>query len=331
MKKTVQTQNGSYPVYIETGALCRIGKLFDLARRVLIVTDDGVPSAYAASIAAQCAQPLVVTIVQGEASKSIASLSDLCGQMLAAGFTRRDAVVAVGGGVVGDLAGFVASVYMRGVDFYNVPTTLLSQVDSSVGGKTAVNMDGIKNCIGSFYPPRGVLIDPDTLQTLDARLYAEGMAEVIKMAATSDAALFGDLENKDLAVADMIARALDIKIAVVQADEHEGGLRRVLNFGHTIGHGIESLGGRYHGECVALGMLPMCAPDVRARLVALCEKYRLPTTFDGDIDTVCAALLHDKKREGDTLHVVYVPAIGTFELQTTVAATFAAQVREVLA
>ncbi len=326
----VKTATGEYPILIEHGALERAGTLFSLARKVLVLTDDGVPAGYANTIAAQCAEAHMVVVPQGEQSKSLATLERICKTMLDAAFTRSDAVVAVGGGVVGDLGGFVASVYMRGIDFYNIPTTLLSQVDSSVGGKTAVNLSGIKNCIGSFYPPRGVLIDPAVLSTLDKRQYASGMAEVIKMAATSDAALFADLEAGGKPISEIIERALRIKIAVVEADEREGGLRRILNFGHTIGHGIESLGGRYHGECVALGMLPMCAPDVRKKLMTVYQNYRLPTTFSGDIERVTAALLHDKKREGTNLHTIYVPRVGSFEIRTEAAEDFAARTKEVL-
>ena len=333
MIRHVSHASGAYDIVIERGLLSRVGKLIPLDRRVLILTDDGVPAAYAATVAAQCAHPTVVTVPQGEGSKSIETFADLCRRMLEAGFTRTDAVVAVGGGVCGDLAGFVASAFMRGVDFYNIPTTLLSQVDSSVGGKTAVNLGGIKNCVGAFYQPKAVLIDPDVLATLPPRQLSSGMAEVIKMAATSDAALFADLENGlgETNIEETIARALAIKQSVVEADEREGGLRRVLNFGHTIGHGIESCGGLYHGECVALGMLPMCAPAVRERLLALYRRYGLPTTAQVDPHRVTAAILHDKKLDGSTLRTVYVPAVGEFAIRTEAVADFVKRTEEVLA
>ena len=333
MIRRVSHASGAYDIVIRRGVLSHVGEIIPLDRRVLVLTDDGVPAAYAAAVAAGCAAPTVVTVPQGEGSKSIETFADLCRRMLEAGFTRTDAVVAVGGGVCGDLAGFVASAFMRGVDFYNIPTTLLSQVDSSVGGKTAVNLGGIKNCVGAFYQPKAVLIDPDVLATLPPRQLASGMAEVIKMAATSDAALFSDLENGlgETNIEETIARALAIKQSVVEADEREGGLRRILNFGHTIGHGIESCGGLYHGECVALGMLPMCAPAVRERLLALYSRYGLPTTVQADPRRVTAAILHDKKLDGNTLRTVYVPAVGQYEIRAEEAADFLKRTEEVLA
>jgi 3-dehydroquinate synthase len=273
----------------------------------------------------------LVTVAQGEGSKSLSCLESILFRMLEEGFTRTDAVVAVGGGVVGDLGGFVASVYMRGIDFYNIPTTLLAQVDSSVGGKTAINLGGVKNCVGSFYPPRGVLIDPDLLTTMPARQMAAGMAEVIKMAAALDASFFEDLEAGALPICAIIARAIAIKARVVEADEKESGLRRVLNFGHTIGHGIESCTGLLHGECVALGMLPMCTEEVRTRLVALYARYGLPTAFACDADRVVAALAHDKKLDGTCLRTVYVPRIGSFTIQEESLDAFTDRVREVYA
>ena len=330
MKKTVKTERGFYDITVERGALARAGELFDLFRRVLILTDDGVPASYVQTVAAQCATPTVVTLPQGEASKSLSSFELVLSRMLEAGFTRTDAVVAVGGGVCGDLGGFVASAFMRGVDFYNIPTTLLSQVDSSVGGKTAIDLGGIKNCVGAFYPPKGVLIDPDVLATLPTRQIACGMAEVIKMAATSDATLFADLENGLSDMSEIILRALSVKAAVVEADEREGGLRRVLNFGHTVGHGIEAATDLYHGECVALGMLLMCSQEVKDRLLSLYARYGLPTEMQGDPTRVKEALLHDKKMTGDSLTTVFVPAVGQFAFRRVAAADFAAQIEKEL-
>jgi 3-dehydroquinate synthase len=328
MNKTVKTERGSYGITVERGALARAHELFDLDRRVLILSDDGVPAAYVQALAAQCTTPTVLILPQGEASKSFSSFEKVLLTMLEAGFTRTDALLAVGGGVCGDLGGFAASAFMRGIDFYNVPTTLLSQVDSSVGGKTAIDLGGIKNCVGAFYPPKGVLIDPDVLLTLPARQMACGMAEVIKMAATSDGALFSDLERGLSDMTEIISRALDIKIAVVEADEHEGGLRRVLNFGHTVGHGIEAATELLHGECVALGMLPMCADGVRERLLSLYTRYGLPTAMQGDGARVAEAILHDKKLAGKMLCTVFVPAVGEFEFRREAALDFAARVKE---
>jgi 3-dehydroquinate synthase len=243
--------------------------------------------------------------------------------MLDAGFTRKDAVVAVGGGVVGDLAGFAASMYMRGIDFYNIPTTLLSQVDSSIGGKTAVDFHGYKNVIGAFYQPKKVIIDPDVLATLEKRQVAAGMAEAIKMSLTSDAEMFAMLEAADDIYADIdtvIEKALRIKKYVVECDEKEAGLRKILNFGHTVGHGIESARGYYfyHGECVALGMLPMCSDEVRARLVPVLKKAGLSTElklYEDDLREVMTAVSHDKKSAVGGVDAVLVHEVGSFEIK----------------
>lgn len=333
MTLSMELGKNSYDIIIERGTLGRVGELLKLDRRVLVVTDEGVPAKYAKAVAAACKSPVVVTVAQGEDSKSFATLSHLCSAMLENGFTRTDAVVAVGGGVVGDLSGFAASCFMRGIDFYNVPTTVLSQVDSSIGGKTAVNHDGIKNCVGAFWQPRRVIIDPDTLSTLPKRQIANGLAEAIKMAATFDAELFARMEETSpLDIIDeVIASSLRIKKDVVEKDVTEKSLRRVLNFGHTLGHGIESEFGMrdlYHGECVALGMLPMCAPHVRERLVNILDKTGLPTAIDVDLDRVLDAVAHDKKMEGDTIHYIYVPEIGQFEMRAASLAEFRAKAKE---
>ena len=310
----------SYDIILERGILAKADRYLDLNRRVLIVTDDGVPSKYAEKIASLSKVPTVVTIPQGEGSKSFASLEALCRKMLEVGFTRTDCVVAVGGGVVGDLAGFAAASFMRGIDFYNIPTTLLSQVDSSIGGKVAINLDSIKNIVGAFHQPRRVLIDPDLLSTLPLRQIANGLAEAMKMGLTSNASLFelfeaeGDvLQNIDR----IIELSLMVKREVVQKDECEKGLRRVLNFGHTIGHGIESEenGRLYHGECVALGMIPMCAPAIRNRVIDAIKRIGLPTSIDCDIDRVLSAIEHDKKLSGSDITAVYVDEVGSFRFE----------------
>lgn len=310
----------SYDIVIERGALQKAGEYLDLNRKVLVLTDDGVPKEYAAAAAAQAKQGFVITVPQGEGSKSIPCFSGILSKMLELGFSRKDAVVAVGGGVVGDLAGFTASAYMRGIDFYNIPTTVLSQVDSSIGGKTAVNLDGIKNIVGAFYQPKKVLVDLDLLDTLDDRLISEGLAEALKMSLTSDAALFEIFEKGNIRdnMDEIITRSLTIKKNVVEQDEKEQGLRKILNFGHTIGHGVEAFEDRhglYHGECVALGMIPMVSEALRPRLLKVLENLRLPTSIELDADEIDEAMTHDKKGEGDYVTVTTVPQPGQFEMK----------------
>lgn len=321
MTLTVSLPTTSYDVVIERNALSHIADYIPLERRILIVTDDGVPACYAEAVAKVAKEAIIARLPQGEGTKSLKSFEKLLGMMLEAGFTRHDAVVAVGGGVVGDLAGFTASAYMRGVDFYNIPTTLLSQVDSSIGGKTAVNFGSIKNPIGAFYHPKKVVIDPTVLSTLPARHIAAGFAEIVKMAMTFDSDFFASLEQSSLSldtVDTAIYQALCIKKAVVEADEKESGLRRVLNFGHTLGHAIESeqaAHGLYHGECVALGMLPMCSDEARERLIPLLEKLSLPTSLSFDKKRATAALFHDKKTAENAVNCVFVKKIGSYEIK----------------
>ena len=331
----VTTASGGYPIYLERGGLSRVGEWLNLNRRVLVVTDSGVPAAYAETVAACCAQPTVVTVPQGETSKSLSTLTLLLEALVNNGFTRTDCIVAIGGGVVGDLSGFAASMFMRGLDFYNVPTTVLSQVDSSIGGKTAVDFMGLKNIVGTFYPPKAVVIDPDTLSTLPARQISNGLAEAVKMSLTGDATLFSLFETADLtdsAVLDeIIYRSLLIKKQVVEQDEHEAGLRKVLNFGHTLAHAVESVYDMetyYHGECVAIGMVPMCAPSVRSRLLAVLERLNLPTTLTGGAEQLLEACRHDKKATGDTITTVYVPHIGEFEFRNINFAALEALIKE---
>lgn len=307
----------SYDIVIERGALQKAGEYLDLDRKVLVLTDDGVPKEYAQTIAAQAKDGFVFTIPQGEDSKSIPQFSLILSEMLKRGFSRKDAVVAVGGGVVGDLAGFAASAYMRGIDFYNIPTTVLSQVDSSIGGKTAVNLDGVKNIVGAFYQPKKVLVDLDLLETLDARLIGEGLAEALKMGMTSDKELFELFEKGNIKdnMDEIILRSLMIKKSVVEQDEKEQGLRKILNFGHTIGHGIESCGGLYHGECVAVGMIPMVSDELRPRLIGILESLNLPTYVEADPEKIFEAMTHDKKSVGGRITVVTVPEPGRFEMK----------------
>ncbi len=318
--KTIKINLGenSYNVYVGKGLINEAKNLFNLDRKVLVVTDDGVPAEYAKAVAEQCKEAYIVTVPQGEGSKGLDTFSTLLSEMLRNGFNRNDCAVAVGGGVVGDLTGFAASCYMRGIDFYNIPTTVLSQVDSSVGGKTGINFDGVKNVVGAFKQPRGVIADINTLSTLPDRQISNGLCEALKMAATFDPELFEIFEKETPAeqLEKIIAKSIEIKVKVVEEDEKESGLRRVLNFGHTVGHGIESLGlGYYHGECVALGMIPMCGECVRKRLVPILKKLNLPTESNFDIDKAFDAVSHDKKSTSSGINAVFCEKIGTYTVK----------------
>lgn len=331
----VKTSVGSYDIVLERGILNNAGQYLNLNRRVLVVTDSGVPKTYAEQVAKNCKYAKILTIKEGEQSKNIDMYATILKVLVEEGFTRTDCVAAVGGGVVGDLAGFVAASFMRGIDFYNIPTTVLSQVDSSIGGKTAIDFMGLKNIVGAFYPPKKVLIDPDTLKTLPDRQISNGLAEAVKMAATSSEELFQIFENEHILdnIDTIIEKALHIKKAVVEADEKEAGLRKILNFGHTLAHALESvnaLDNYYHGECVSIGMLPMCSENVRGRLKAVLKKLNLPTVLSANADEIVEACRHDKKAAGDEITVVFVPEIGKFELRKIPFSEYEEMIRQVL-
>ena len=322
----VRLADASYDIEISRGAIdLAAEKIMKKDRKVCVVTDSGVPTEYAEKLLASLGDGAILHVFpEGEANKNFDTLQDVLRTMLEAGFTRSDAVVALGGGVVGDLAGFAAATYMRGIDFYNIPTTLLSQVDSSVGGKTAVDLDGYKNMIGAFWQPRAVFIDPDLLSTLPSRQISNGLCEALKMGATSDPELFELFEKNDVIsnpdlIEEIIIKAITAKRDVVEIDEREGGLRKVLNFGHTLGHAIESSCGLslLHGECVALGITPMCEGKVKERLKKALSNIGLDTEaakYITDKNSILTALTHDKKSaSGGAVNAVIIKDIGNFE------------------
>lgn len=320
-KLTMNLGERSYDIILKNGALENLYQFARLDRRVAVVTDTGVPAEYAQRVADQCKEARIITVPQGEGSKSMKVLESVLRQMLDFGMGRGDLVIAVGGGVMGDLAGFAASVYMRGIDFINCPTTTLSMIDSSIGGKTAVDLGDTKNIVGSFWQPRLVIVDPDTLSTLPRRHYVNGLAEALKAGILSDPELFDIFENGDVdaRINEIICRSLKFKKNIVEQDETEQGLRKALNFGHTIGHGIEAVKGVkgrrttgfYHGECVALGMLPMIeSKALQKRVRAVYRRLGLPMRTVYDKEKVLAEMLHDKKAQGGRITVIKVPGLG---------------------
>ena len=319
--------SGALPanIHIARGSLDLAGEICGIeCSRALIVTDSGVPAEYAArvkvSLKDRVDKVFIHTIPQGEANKNIETYKGVLEVLVDGGFTRTDCVIAVGGGVVGDLAGFAAASFMRGIAFYNIPTTLLSQVDSSVGGKTAIDFGSVKNIVGAFHMPRKVVIDTDTLASLPPRQLHNGLAEAIKMGATGNADLFCLIENSNDLLADIediIRLSLSYKMSIVSADPTEKGLRRVLNFGHTVGHAIEACaaGSLLHGEAVGLGMLCFAGGGALPRIRAVLEKYSLPTGSDIPREALLEKIQHDKKADGDTLTVVRVETIGSYRFE----------------
>jgi 3-dehydroquinate synthase len=303
-----------------------------------VISDDNVADRFAGivmeSLSASGSQPSLITVAAGEESKTMDRAEALCHGMSEAGLDRSSFVVALGGGMIGDLAGFVAAIYHRGIPCVQVPTTLLAQVDSSIGGKTAVNTATGKNLIGAWHQPALVISDVDTLATLPPRELRQGFAEIIKHAVIGDAEMFERLQRFDRPeLAALIRRNLEIKAAVVAADERETtGERALLNFGHTIGHAIERAG-EYreflHGEAVSLGIVAACEISVRKaglsegernRIVGTLNAFELPTRLRPDFpkEKIQDAIRFDKKFEGGAVRFVVVPKIGLARLATDV-------------
>ena len=333
----------SYDIRIKPGVLGEIGQRLSslgVKGKVGVVTNSIVGRLYAPgvlrSLRAAGWDASTIVLPDGERAKSMRSVSAILDSLVTASFERGSVLVALGGGVIGDLTGFAASIYMRGIPFVQVPTTLVAQVDSSVGGKTGVNHPLGKNLIGTFFQPRLVLVDPDTLRTLPPREWVAGLAEVIKYGVIADETFFAYLEQHmdrllkldAEPVGHVIARSCEIKASVVERDERESDLRRILNYGHTIGHALESLGGYrklIHGEAVAIGMvqeadlarhLGRCAQDVVERQRTLVRRAGLPDALpETTFGRLWAAMQHDKKVVQGRVYCVLPERIGRVVIQ----------------
>lgn len=331
----------SYDVLVESGIRRDTGKILAdrgfSGRNVAVISDETVAELHGKSLVSALTEAgfrhSLHTIPAGEASKSISRMEALCREMIRAGHDRKSLVIALGGGVVGDLAGFTAAVFYRGIPFIQIPTTIVAQVDSSVGGKTGVNVAEGKNLIGSFHQPALVLVDPETLRTLPDREFHEGFAEVIKHAAIRDAPMLNDLaaldpESRDVPAA-LIARNIAIKARIVEEDEFETmGKRALLNFGHTIGHGIEAAvpyGRMLHGEAISLGIRAAlhlsrkhaCLANAQADAIErLLSKFHLPLRLPAEIptETVMEKLARDKKFSAGAIRFVVLTAAGSAEV-----------------
>lgn len=320
MKLRIELKEKSYDIYIEKGILHKIKEYINLDRKVMIVSDKGVPEKYIDIIKTQCPNGYSIVVEQGEEAKSFKVFEEVCKRLLDLGFHRNDLIIALGGGVIGDLGGFVAASYMRGIDFINIPTTTLSQIDSSIGGKTAINLGDTKNIIGAFYQPKGVFIDLEVLETLSERHYYNGLVEALKAGLIYDKELFDIFENKNINdnLQEIVYRALLVKKDVVEKDEKEENLRKILNFGHTVGHGIEGffhLKDVLHGEGVAMGMLPMIEnEDLRERTEKILKKMNIDTDIEYDREKVFELMLKDKKADQDKITLVKVREVGKAEL-----------------
>lgn len=336
---SVQLDSHRYGIDIGEGLLSGVGaacKAAALAGRAAVVSNPTVAPLYADLVTGSLQDagfsPVMIEIPDGEEFKTSTTLNSIYDRLIEAGLDRRSFIVALGGGVVGDLAGFAAATFLRGIPFVQLPTTLLAQVDSSVGGKTGIDHPLGKNLIGAFYQPHLVLSDVSTLNTLSERHYLAGLAEVIKYGAVLDADLFALLETEvdgllrrdPVLLGQVVARCCEIKAWVVEQDEREAGLRAVLNYGHTLGHAFETLSGYrdlVHGEAVAIGMVQAallsrlegyCSSDDVERIVSLIQRLGLPVTApEVAQDDLVSALSRDKKNRSGTLQYICNRGIGS--------------------
>lgn len=323
-------------IRIERGALDNAGALvsglISEASQVFLVSETGVPDVWKEKLRGQFPGSPMFIFDEGEQSKCMQVYERLLTWLAEHKATRKDMIVALGGGVTGDLAGFAAATYMRGIQYVNIPTTVLSQVDSSIGGKTAIDLGGIKNIVGAFHQPSMVLIDPDTLSTLSGRQLANGLAEAVKTGMIRDPELLElfEAEGWEDHLDEIIYRSVMVKRAIVEEDENEASVRKLLNFGHTYGHAFESYyEGKYlHGECVAMGMITILKDEaIRSRLVNILVKLGLPLapanapdrgpSEDPDFAASIANLImNDKKAAGGSVDIVQVDVIGDAHIES---------------
>ncbi len=349
MTQRVELGDKSYDILLESGVLARAGR--ELKSRIpckkwMVITDENVNALYGDEVLSSLEKAGLpvsrLTLPAGEATKSLSMLERTYHALCAAGISRGDGILALGGGVIGDLSGFAAATYLRGIPYVQAPTSLLAQVDSAVGGKVAVDMPEGKNLVGSFYQPRLVLLDPDTLHTLPDRFFADGMGEVIKYGCIRDAALFYLLnanpgrEGLKPHMENIIARCIAIKADIVARDERDTGERMLLNFGHTLGHAIEALQGYKglsHGEAVAVGMHLICRlseekgltdKGTAEALLSCLQAHDLPSSVHLDQpERLLEILGRDKKNIGKSLFVVLLNRIGESRLNQTTLDFFA--------
>lgn len=312
MELSVNLHEKSYKVHIEKGILNNVNNFIDKNKKVLIISDDGVPSSYIQSVKNQFPMAFVFVFPHGEKNKSLETYVQVLQYLIDNSFSKADYIIAVGGGVVNDLSGFVALTFKRGIHFVSIPTTTLSMVDASIGGKTALNFSKVKNVIGGYHHPDVVLIDPETLQTLPKRHFINGSIEALKVGILGDKELFDILKNTNFKenYEEVIYRALSYKIKIIEQDEHEEGVRKYLNFGHTFGHAIESyfaMKNSLHGEAIGLGMLLVSKDKPYYEdLKDLLKKWKVRVEVNVDEDKILNLIKNDKKCSSDMVDLVVV-------------------------
>ena len=344
-KLHVNLGKNSYDIVFERGLLSDVGRYIKRdGKKLCVITDDNVAAVYADKVVSSLEKTgytvSLCVLPHGEKTKAFDTLPGVYSKLIEDKITRKDALVALGGGVIGDLCGFVAATYLRGIGFIQIPTSLLAQVDSSIGGKVAVDMPEGKNLVGAFYQPETVLIDADALNTLSPEFFTDGMAEVIKYGCIKDKKLFAELdacggkEGLLPVIDDVIYRCCDIKREVVEKDEKDKGDRMLLNFGHTYGHALEKYYGfekLSHGNAVAVGMCQICGiaekkglteKGTAVRIAEVCKKYGLPVNDCAPAKEVVKGIVNDKKNMGDKLVAVLLKEIGESYLYSTTAEFF---------
>ena len=321
MQMEVNLSSSHSNIYIERGILHHIREKIDGNCKVMVITDEGVPAQYSEIVCRQFPNSTLYVTVQGEKAKSFEVYEAIIRKLLELNFTRKDMILALGGGVIGDLSGFVAATFKRGMRFASIPTTTLSQIDSSIGGKVAINVDELKNMVGTFYHPEAVFIDIDTCKTLSARHVSNGLVEAVKAGLIGDEKLFElfETENIEDHLEEIITHSLMVKKKVVEEDEKETHLRKILNFGHTIGHAIESYNHLHdycHGECVAMGMMAVLEnKELKERLRHILEKMQVPVSAPYDPESLLKLIQKDKKVSDDHITLVLVEKCGQAELK----------------
>ena len=323
MKLNVNLKDKSYEVIVEKGIIKNITPYVDIEKKFLIVSDDRIPNVYINTIKKQLKKVDVVIFPHGENNKSLKNYQLVIDKLIQGDYSRKDYIIALGGGVVTDLAGFVASTYKRGMNLINIPTTTLAMVDASVGGKVALNFDKLKNVIGSFYHPNYILIDIDTLETLPKRHYINGVIEALKTGMIGDKELYNIFFNGDYRdhIEEIIYRSLQYKIKIVEQDEKEENIRKVLNFGHTFGHAYETyflMKNYLHGEAVALGIVTISKDKPYLEdIKKIFTKWGIKLNINVEKDKIINIIRNDKKCDDDIVDLIIVDEIGKSKIVPT--------------
>lgn len=315
MKLTVKSNRFNYDVIIERNLLDQIEKWIDVKKAYAVISDDNIPKEIINKVISKLNNYMFIEFPEGEKSKSIEQYSRIINLLIDNGVNKDINIIALGGGVTGDLVGFISSTLYRGVNLIQIPTTLLSQIDSSIGGKVAINMDNVKNPVGNIYPPSLVLIDPETLNSLPDRHFNNGMAEMIKYGMIYSRELFDFIKNKNVKenIDKLIYECLKIKKYYVEIDEFDNDSRYILNFGHTYGHAYEAYYNfdKYlHGEAISLGMIKTTSKNIKEELISVLKKFSLPTEDNAEQKELIKYIKRDKKSKGESIKMVFVDQIG---------------------